>query len=125
MAKKILIADDEENIRILIRKTLEFAGGDFEIYEARDGIEAIRMARKIKPNMMILDVMMPGMTGYEVCKIVKNSAETQDVYVMFLTARGGSISKTTVDLCGGNEFITKPFDPEELGLRIKKALGIP
>jgi len=125
MAKKILIADDEDKIRTLIRKTLEFAGGDFEIYEAKDGIEAIRMARKIKPNMMILDVMMPGMTGYEVCKAVKKSAETQNVYVLFLTARGGSISKTTVDLCGGNDFVTKPFDPDELGFRIKKALGMP
>jgi len=124
MTRKILIADDEENIRALIRKTLEFAGGDFEIYEANDGVEAIRMAKKIRPNMIILDVMMPGMTGYEVCKAVKKSEETQDVYILFLTARGGSISKTTVDLCGGNDFVTKPFDPDELGLKIKKALGM-
>ena len=124
VAGKILIVDDEERIRGLIRKTLEFVSSEFEIYEAKDGIEAVNMAGKIKPDVMIVDVMMPGMNGYDVCRKIKSSSDTKNAYVIFLTARGGSISKSTMELCGGNEIVTKPFDTEELGNKVKKALGM-
>ena len=124
MASKILIVDDEEKIRTLIRTSLEFEDGDFEIFEARDGFEALEKAREIKPKLMILDVMMPGKSGYEVCKDIKSSPETRDIYVLFLTARGSAISEKTIQLSGGDELMIKPFTPDELGKKVRKAIGI-
>ena len=124
MGKKILIADDEDRIRQLVKTTLELEDAGFEIFEARDGKEAITKAMEVRPELVILDVMMPGKSGYEVCKELKKSPDTRDVYVLFLSARGNVISERTMRNSGGDEFVSKPFIPKELGSRVKKALGI-
>ena len=124
MGKKIMIVDDDRQIRKLIRATLELEEELLEISEAENGNEALEKARTIKPQLMILDIMMPGMLGYDVCKILKNSPETKNIYILFLTARESDISQKTVEICGGDAFMAKPFAPQELRNKIKKALGL-
>jgi len=121
MTKKILIADDEEEIRKLIIATLE--DEDYEIHQAKGGSEAVNIANKIKPDLLILDIMMPGKTGYEVCEALKQNPETKDVYVLFLSARGSGVSKDTGKSRGGDAFMTKPFEPDDLLDKVKKVLG--
>ncbi len=122
MAKKILIADDEENIRELVWVSLEDEG--FEIHEAVNGDEALSKARELKPDIIILDVMMPGKTGYEVCEELKRDPDTSDIFVLFLSARGSFISEQTGKIKGGNEYMVKPFEPAELRKKVKNALGL-
>ena len=124
MGKKILIADDEERVRKLVRTILELAKSGFEIYEAVDGDEAYKMAKKIKPDLMVLDIMMPGMNGYDVCKKLKSSDATRKIYVLILTARGSSLSERTMELVGADAFLAKPFTPLELELTVKNAFGM-
>jgi len=121
MRKKILIADDEDNIRKLVRVSLEDEG--YDLFEARDGNEAVAKAKELKPDLIILDVMMPGKIGYQVCEELKQAPETSRIFVVFLSARGKPLSEMTGKMIGGNEFIAKPFDPSELRARVKKALG--
>jgi two-component system, OmpR family, alkaline phosphatase synthesis response regulator PhoP len=121
MAKRILIADDEDNIRELVRASLEDEG--YELFEARDGEEAVAVAKKIKPDLIVLDVMMPGKVGYQVCEEVKADPATRHAYVIFLSARGRPVAEMTGKLRGGDEYLTKPFDPLELVRRVNKALG--
>ena len=123
MAKKILIADDDTTIRDLIRKTLELEEARFEIYEAQSGNIALEMARIIKPQLILLDVMMPGMSGYEVCRNLKDSPETKDICVVFLTGRRSEMSRQTIESCGGDDFMTKPFNLNVLMHKVKKFLG--
>jgi two-component system, OmpR family, alkaline phosphatase synthesis response regulator PhoP len=120
MGKRILIADDEDNIRELVRASLEDDG--YELFEARDGDEALAVARKVKPDLIVLDVMMPGKTGYQVCEELKADPAADPAYVIFLSARGKPIAEMTGKLRGGDEYLTKPFDPAELSRRVKKAL---
>jgi len=124
MKEKILIADDDGLMRMLIRTTLEADGGQFDIYEAKNGADALEKARLIKPQILILDVMMPGITGYDVCKKLKDSPETRGIYVLFLTCRGGEMSRKTVDLCGGDDFMVKPFQSGDLEEKVYKVLGL-
>jgi len=125
MGKKILIADDEKLIRKLIRASLETYNDFFEIHEAENGTEALTKAKNLKPQLLILDIMMPGMLGYEVCRCLKNSPDTKDIFVLFLTARGSDISLKTVEICGGDDFMTKPFNPKELEQKVLKVMGLP
>ena len=121
MAKKIIIADDDPNIRELIQLTLEDDG--YEIYEAKDGIEAVAKAKEIKPDLIILDVAMPGKVGYLVCSEIRQDPTTKNAYIIFLTARGTPVAKMTGEDAGGNEFISKPFEPKLLREKIKNILG--
>lgn len=120
MPKKILIADDDDNIRNLIVITLEDEG--YDLHTARDGNEALKIALEIRPDLVILDVMMPFKTGYEVCEELKKNPATSDAYVIFLSARGSPISETTGKIKGGNEFLVKPFDPEKLKIKVRNAI---
>jgi len=122
MARKVLIVDDEEFVRALIKDSLGSEG--YELYEAPNGSEALELARNIKPDLVILDVMMPGMVGYRVCRELKNDAEMKSVFVLFLTARSGNETESTVIRSGGDDLMLKPFDPNDLRARIKAALGI-
>jgi len=122
MSKVVLIADDEDNIRELVRVSLE--DEDLELHEAVDGNAAVDKAREVTPDLMVLDVMMPGKVGYQVCEEVKSEPATAHVYVIFLTARGSPVAENTGKMTGGDEYMTKPFDPMELRDRVMKALGL-
>ena len=121
MTKIILIADDEEEVRKLIAATLE--DEEYEIHQANGGTEAVNIANKIKPDLVILDIMMPGKTGYEVCEALKQNPETNNAYILFLSARGSGVSKSTGEARGGDEFMTKPFEPRDLLDKVKKILS--
>ena len=121
MPKKILIADDDAHIRELISLTLEDDG--YEIQEAQDGIEAVAKAKQLRPDLIIMDVMMPGKVGYVACAEIKQNPATKNAYVILLTARGTPVAKQTSQDCGADLFLTKPFEPKDLRERIKKILG--
>jgi DNA-binding response OmpR family regulator len=121
MAKKILIVDDKEFIRQAIKICLQIE--PYEFYEAGDGVEALNLARTVNPDLIILDIMMPGMTGYRVCKELKNNPETKNIIIVFITARGEASVEATVKTSGGDDLIPKPFDPKELRNKVKKLLG--
>ena len=120
MAGKILIVDDELHIRELIKFNLEKAG--FLTMEAIDGFEAVKLVKKQQPDLMILDLMLPGMDGLEVCRIVKGSQETAGVPIIMLTARNEEVDKIIGLELGADDYLTKPFSPRELVARIKAVL---
>jgi len=122
MAKKILIVDDEDNIRELVKASLKREG--FELHEAMDGNDGLAKAKELKPDLVILDVMMPGKVGYEVCEELKKNPDTKDIYVIFLSSRTSPSSEESARMAGGDEWMYKPFEPKELRERVKKALGL-
>lgn len=122
MRKKILIADDEANIRELVRVSLEDEG--FELYEAADGKEALELARTLRPDLVILDLMMPDKWGYTVCEELKQGRDTRQILVLFLTARSSAQAKKMGQLKGGDAYLVKPFQPQELKQKVKELMGI-
>ena len=122
MSRKVLIADDDENIRELIQFSLEDEG--FDLLHAKDGDEALAMAREHKPDLMVLDVMMPGKIGYEVCELLKQDPETKYIYIILMSARGRSRIEMAGRMQGADEILPKPFDPLDLAEKVKKALGV-
>ncbi|MBE9508289.1 MAG: response regulator [Chloroflexi bacterium] len=117
---KILVAEDERDIRELIGFTLRFAG--FEVVLAVNGIEAIEQAPLEQPDLIVLDVRMPKMTGYEVCRRLKENPETSDIPIVFLSAKGqdGEIEQGLAS--GALEYIVKPFAPDELADQVREIL---
>lgn len=117
---KILVADDERDIRELIGFTLRFAG--FEVVLTADGFEAIDKASLEQPDLILLDVRMPKITGYEVCRQLKENPVTSSIPVVFLSAKGqeGEIKQGLAS--GAVEYIVKPFAPDELTNQVKDIL---
>lgn len=118
---KILIAEDERDIRDLVAFTLRFAG--HEVIAATNGEEAVDLAPKINPDLILMDVRMPRMTGYEACKIMKTMPGIRDVPVVFLTARGQESEIQQGLGAGAEEYLLKPFAPDQLTERVKAILA--
>lgn len=111
--KRVLIVEDQADIRKLIRMTLEFEA--YEIHEAADGAQGLRLARALKPDVVLLDVMMPGeLDGLQVCQAIKADAATRDMKVVLLTARGQARDREAGQLAGADEYLVKPFSPLQL-----------
>ena len=109
-------------MRMLLKETLEeFEDQGVELLVAENGEEAIESIKTEKPKLVILDVMMPGVDGFEVCNTIKNELGMKDVYVLMLTADGQEFNKQKSKDVGTDDFMTKPFDPDEI---IKKAAEI-
>jgi DNA-binding response OmpR family regulator len=117
---KILIAEDDQDIRELIVLTLQFNGYDVESVE--DGAAAVDKAQKIKFDIILMDVRMPRMTGYEACRRLKEIESTKDVPVIFLSAKGQEQEIQTGLDAGASDYILKPFAPDTLVLTIDKVL---
>jgi DNA-binding response OmpR family regulator len=118
---KILIAEDERDIRDLITFTLGFAG--FEVVAASNGEEAVNLARKEIPDLILMDVRMPRMTGYEACAIMKADANLKDIPVIFLSAKGQDSEIQTGLQAGAADYLLKPFAPDQLTERIQTVLA--
>mgnify|MGYP001334071347 FL=1 len=118
---KILIAEDERDIRDLVAFTLRFAG--HEVTAATNGEEAVELAPKINPDLILMDVRMPRMTGYEACKIMKTMPGIKDIPVVFLTARGQESEIQQGLWAGAEEYLLKPFAPDQLTERVKAILA--
>jgi DNA-binding response OmpR family regulator len=117
MGKRVLVVDDEDRIRGIVRGYLENDG--FEVAEASDGDEALTIAESWKPDLVVLDVMMPRIDGIEVLRQLRSSS---DVYVILLTARSDEVDKLVGLSVGADDYVTKPFSPRELVARIKAGL---
>ncbi|BCS88426.1 response regulator transcription factor [Pseudodesulfovibrio sediminis] len=123
MAKKILIVDDEVHIKMLLEQTLEELEDEFEVdlFTASDGEEGLEFIREKRPDLVFLDIMMPKMNGYEVCRIVKEDTTLDDVKIILLTAKGQEVDRKQGLELGAMMYMTKPFDPDEI-LRVSKEL---
>ncbi len=112
-------------MRTLLKELLEeFEDKGVELLTAENGEEAIESIKTEKPELVILDVMMPGMNGFEVCNTLKNRFGMKDVYVLILTANGQEINKQKSKDVGADLFMTKPFCPDELIKKVSKVLEI-
>lgn len=118
---KILVAEDERDIRDLIAYVLKYAG--FEVEVAANGAEAVEKAPQVKPDLILLDVRMPRMTGYEACRQLKAMPEVQHVPVVFLSAKGQDNEIDEGLEVGAKDYILKPFAPDELIQQVQQILG--
>lgn len=118
--QKVLIVDDEDNIRMLVRFNLEKAG--YEVFEAEDGRKAIEMAINLAPDIIILDLMLPGIDGLEVCRNLKRNPRTAAIPIIMLTAKSDEIDRVIGLELGADDYMTKPFSQRELVARIKAVL---
>ncbi len=120
MTPRILVADDDEDIRAYLEITLELAG--FEVELATDGLEALHVARHQHPDVVVLDVMMPKLDGIEALRQMREDPRTSHVPVMLLTARVQTGDAITGLDAGADDYLTKPFDPDELVARVRAAM---
>ncbi|WP_199614206.1 response regulator transcription factor [Paenibacillus alkalitolerans] len=111
---KVLIADDDPNVREIIR--LYFDKQNYELFEAKDGQEAVETVERDSPDIVILDVMMPRMDGFEACRQIQKKC---DIPIIMLTARGEEFDRVLGLELGADDYVTKPFSPRELTARIK------
>jgi DNA-binding response OmpR family regulator len=118
---KILIAEDERDIRDLITFSLGFAG--YEVIAASNGEEAVSLARQEIPDLILMDVRMPSMTGYEACVIMKADAKLKDIPVIFLSAKGQDSEVQAGLQAGAADYLLKPFAPDQLTARIQMVLA--
>jgi two-component system alkaline phosphatase synthesis response regulator PhoP len=118
--EKILIVEDEKNIVELLKYNLEEAG--YRVLAAVRGDSGLELARKEKPDLLILDLMLPGLDGIEICKILKQNEKTAALPIVMLTAKGTEADKVVGLELGADDYITKPFSPRELLARVKAIL---
>ncbi len=126
MGKKLLIVEDELHIRTLLEQALEDLEDEFdvEILTAADGEEGLELIRQQRPQAVFLDIMMPKMNGYEVCKTVKDDPELKDTIIVLLTAKGQEADRRKGLEIGAYDYMTKPFDPDEVVELAKELLQI-
>ena len=117
---KILVVDDEPEAVELVEFNLKGAG--YEVSTASDGAEALNKARRIQPNLVILDVMMPEIDGMEVCKLMRRDPATSGIPIIMLTAKASEVDRVLGLELGADDYVVKPFSPRELVLRVKKLL---
>ena len=117
MKHRILIVDDERRTLLLMERALRDLQDEYEdveILTASNGEEALQMIESDKPDLVYLDIMMPHVNGLDVCKTVKSQQETQDVYIVMLTAMGQEGDKQSAKDAGADLYLTKPFDPDKV-----------
>ena len=117
----ILVAEDERDIRDLIVFTLQLSG--FNVIQAPNGEEAVKKAAEVKPDLILLDVRMPKMTGYEACEVLKKQESTKDIPIVFLSAKGQETEISTGLDLGAEDYFLKPFTPGDLIQQVNKILA--
>ena len=120
MKARILVVDDEPDVLDLVTYNLTLAG--FQTETAVDGAEALRKARSIAPDLILLDLMLPEMDGLEVCKLLRRDTKTSAIPIIMLTARASEIDRIVGLELGATDYVPKPFSPRELVLRVKRRL---
>lgn len=118
--KKILVAEDEQDVLNLLATNLKAAG--FQVLKAEDGESALEQARNAVPSLVILDLMLPGMSGLEVCRVLKAEPETRRIPILMLTAKAEEVDRIVGLELGADDYVTKPFSPRELVLRVNSIL---
>jgi two-component system phosphate regulon response regulator PhoB len=117
---KILVVDDEPDAIELLKVNLKAAG--YEVIAAADGEEALKKARAVLPDLIVLDVMLPEVDGLEVCKILRRDQRVSAIPIIMLTAKAAEIDRVLGLELGADDYVTKPFSPRELVLRVKRLL---
>lgn len=118
---KILIAEDERDIRDLIEFTLKYAG--HEVVKVTNGAEAVELAPQVKPDLILMDVRMPRMTGYEACRALKAMDDLKGIPVVFLSAKGQQSEMESGMDAGADDYILKPFAPDYLAQRVVEIIA--
>jgi DNA-binding response OmpR family regulator len=118
---RVLIVDDDMFVRRLVRTLLETEG--MECYEADDGKQALEAARELRPDIIVLDVMLPSLNGYEICRTLKFDENFSDIPIVMLTSRSEPTDKETGYYTGADVYLTKPFEHKELVEAIKHLAG--
>jgi DNA-binding response OmpR family regulator len=121
MAKKILIADDEPNIVVSLEFLMKQRGYDVRVVS--DGEEALRAVGEFRPDLILLDVMMPRVSGYDVCQKVRENPEWQGIRIIMLSAKGREIEVTKGLAMGADAYVTKPFSTRDLIAKVGEILG--
>ena len=125
MSKQVLIVDDEAHIRLLIERLLEDLEDDgVHILVATNGADGLEKIRTHRPDLVFLDVMMPGINGFEVCRIVKKELAMENVYIVLLTAKGQKHDAQLGFEAGADTYMTKPFSPDALLELTETVLGL-
>lgn len=119
-SEKILVVDDEDHIVELISYNLINSG--YSVLTANNGIDAVRIAKEDNPNLILLDLMIPGLDGYDVCKAIRSDVNTKNISIIMLSAKGEELDKILGLELGADDYITKPFSIRELLARIKAIL---
>jgi DNA-binding response OmpR family regulator len=115
-----LVVEDEPDIRKLIQYNL--AQERFRVLEAEDGEQALKIVQRDKPNLLILDLMLPGLSGIELCRILRDRSETARLPILMLTAKAGEADRVLGLEMGADDYLTKPFSPRELVARVRAIL---
>jgi len=121
--KRILVADDEEDVKEIVAKILEAQG--YAVTTAYDGLDAVEKIRAEKPDLVLLDIMMPVLDGYEVCKRLQEDVQTADIPVLFLSAAADQEAVSRGMNAGAKDYVIKPFEPSKLLDKIGKTIGLP
>ena len=125
MRKKILIIEDEESIRLLLEKCfISFKNVGVDVLVASDGLKGLEIAKRERPELIFLDIMMPKLNGYDVCEEIKKYPQLQNTHIIFLTAMGQTIDIEKGMQAGAKEYIKKPFDIQELIKKTEDILGV-
>ncbi len=125
MERKILIVDDEAHLRTLIQQTLEELEDEgVELLTATNGEEALATIESARPDLVFLDVMMPKLSGFDVCSRARHTPGLEDVYIVLLTAKGQEFDRQRGQQVGANLYMTKPFDPDALLEKAREVLGL-
>jgi len=119
--KRILLADDEEDIKTVVTMFLESQG--YEVVTAYDGLDTLEKVRSEKPDLILLDIMMPVLDGYEVCKRLKEDEQTAHIPILILSAAAHAESVKRGLKAGAQDYIIKPFEPEKLHEKIEQVLA--
>ena len=120
MSQKIYIVEDEPDIRETLK--YNFSNEGFEVFTAPDGEEALSNIKKVLPDVLILDLMLPGLSGLDVCKSIRADDDIRDMSIIMLTAKGEEIDRVIGFELGADDYVTKPFSVRELILRVKVLL---
>jgi len=121
MTKSVLVVDDEPNIVLSLEFLMTQAG--YEVRIARDGNAALEAVVEKTPDLILLDLMIPGRDGYDVCQTLRRSEEWASIPIIMLTAKGREVEKEKGLALGANDYVTKPFSTSELTARVKELLG--
>ena len=121
MTNKVLIVDDEENIVISLKFLMEKAG--YQVASAEDGAAAAELVESFQPDVVLLDVMLPQLSGYEVLRRIRQSEESESISVIMLTARGREAEAAKGRALGADRYVTKPFSTRDLVREVQELLG--
>ena len=118
---RIVVADDDADVRMLVALKLESCGHD--VVAVENGAVAVERCHSVRPDLVVLDLMMPGMSGIEACRVIRSDQSIRDIPVILLTARAQSVDVEAGLAAGADDYVTKPFSPRELATRVDSLLA--